>query len=270
VENHIKNECSDSKVDCPYKSYGCDDEIRRRELNEHFKKKAEDHNVLVLHFLDSFQTNYTARLNQLEGGIKMINEKLERFDDDYEPVKKGKRRLISNANANSNLIIEEDIPTPSRKGKVAHVGNGHSDKHSSEKKHSGEKKEKDEINDYALLYETTKPVEVSLDKTNSVFDTKQISKGLSVNGNRLFCNSVQKNVHMFAFVDRKPATSMKWKVTIHNLGNWIAIGMCDKDKVMKNDLKFNSNAGSGHGTFVFTSNGFTFNAKNLKEKQAKY
>ena len=255
IDKHLKSECSSCSVECPYANYGCESILKRREISDHHRKNTETHNLLVLKFLESFEKNYVTRLNAIEKNIKDINDKIsllqdEKEDHEFEERKK-RKRLVSQSNPKIEGELDNNIRNKSltNREKTSQREIEHVDLISEGQIHNF--KEKEGKNYY----------KIALKQEKTIFDTKNISRGLIIKGNKIICSSSTRNSHLYAFIDQKLDNDFSWQVTINNFTNWMALGVCDKDKVIKNDFKFvGDSPGFDHACFLLTSNSFLWNA----------
>ena len=59
---------------------------------------------------------------------------------------------------------------------------------------------------------------------------------------------------------------VKWKTIVYPKSNWVGVGLCDKNQVILNDMKFFSPyPGYKNGTFCISTNGYSWNSNNFKE-----
>jgi len=103
---------------------------------------------------------------------------------------------------------------------------------------------------------------------------KYISEGLDVNENKVIDNSIIKPIpyHKFVFVRLNLAeTNEEWKFQIDLKSNWISVGVCIKELVVKNNYRFTNSISDPkfpHSFFGVSSNGFTWN-KNVPSENNK-
>lgn len=110
----------------------------------------------------------------------------------------------------------------------------------------------------------------------TIFDEKNISKGIQVSGNIAKClDYPPPSKHQFLFVDVDPSlmegdVTFTWGVSLHMNSNWLGFGLCDKEQVLKNHMSFplEEKNLTNHGLFIFTLDGYKWNA-NLKFHEKK-
>jgi hypothetical protein len=252
IDKHLKQECNNTNVDCQYNKYGCDTIVRRKDLNEHYRTASESHNLLVLKFLDDFQKKNKERVEKLQITIDELSGKIFHLDDkvcsiENEVSLKKKRRLVQNVN-----LIEEN-------SNVKNYPNIESEKIDNQKEidyllNDSPKERNSESNDFFDI-ETT--------KCSQIFDVVNISPDVEIKGSRVICKTEIKNKHHFILFNKKVQGNYEWIVKIVKCNQWISIGLCDKNQVLKNNLQFIGV--KSHGCFILTSNSFTWNARNELE-----
>jgi hypothetical protein len=96
------------------------------------------------------------------------------------------------------------------------------------------------------------------------FDKNIISKDLKVDSNNIICLSQSKNVHKFAFTQSiLNNRNFMWSVKINKKKNWIGIGVCNKDVVVRNNLTFNLKGPAfENGCFIISTNKYSWNSNN--------
>ncbi len=102
-----------------------------------------------------------------------------------------------------------------------------------------------------------KPVEIKFE-----FDYINISDGLTIFGNQVKALNNTKIIHKFVLgkaVLNK--TEKEWKVKINKYVKFLGLGICIKETVVKNELKFFnfSDPKFRHGCYLVSLNGFSWN-----------
>jgi hypothetical protein len=92
---------------------------------------------------------------------------------------------------------------------------------------------------------------------------------------KVTCLNCSKNDHKFVFVsglDFKNNLTTNWKITILEYSDkWLAFGMCQKEKIKKNEYKFSASwPPYDHGNYMLTSKGYTFNCSVKEENNIHY
>jgi len=106
---------------------------------------------------------------------------------------------------------------------------------------------------------------------------KYISEGLEVSDNKVTDKSIIKPIpyHKFAFIRLNLSEADEsWKIQLDTKSNWISVGVCIKELVVKNNYKFTNSLSDPKfplSFFGLSSNGFTWNknvpAENSKKKE---
>jgi len=252
LDKHIKLSCPNTEVTCIYSSYGCCFQCPKRLLDDHYCKNTGIHNLLVLTFLESYQQKFVDKIFNLEENVRDLNEKLERFLSRSQETLINKKR-IPEVNSNKHQIdlrdsdTEEEFPSLEKKTDKY-------DKIYQLKQEEGE------------LRENVSP-KASISKNTFNWDEDLTSSEIKISGNRIKCIFTKRNKHLFAFIDNTVnSRTIKWKISFHKVALWIAVGLCEKEKVIENDFIFsNYQRGFNHSCFVFSSNSYTWNANNPEE-----
>jgi len=258
IDKHLKQECNNTNVDCQYNKYGCDTIVRRKDLNEHYRKASEIHNLLVIKFLDDFQKKNGERLEKLQITIDELSGKIFHLDDKIFSIEKEvslnkkRKRLVQNVN-----LIEENSNLEKYPNKI-------------ESEKINNQKEIDYLlNDspYERNSESNDFIDIETAKYSNIFDVVNISPDVKIKGSRVICKTKMKNKNHFVLFNKELQGNYEWIIKIVKCNQWISIGLCDKNQVLKNNLQFIG--GKGHGCFILTSNSYTWNARNKSENNIK-
>jgi len=246
--------CPNTEVTCLYSSYGCTFKCPKKLLDDHYCKNTGIHNLLVLTFLESYQEKFVDKIFNLEENVRELNEKLERFLNRNEEMFINKKRT-TDVNSKNNQIDLRDSDTEERFSSR--------EKNSDKSKYDNIYQFKQEVGE---ITEIESP-RASICKNTFNWDKNLTSSEIKISGNRLKCIFTKKNKHLFAFIDNiVNSKTIRWKVSFHKVALWIAVGLCDKEKVIENDFIFsNYQRGFNHACFVFSSNSYTWNANNPEE-----
>lgn len=297
LENHKKNSCYLSNIECIYSSYGCQIKTQRKNIEEHYSINMENHNLLVLKFLESFQKNFIGKIHNLEENVNGLNIKLASFleNETDQNVTRKRRRLISNSEKEQNdneetseihekSSIQAKIP---RKSSPTSNQNNQSSSSQLKEKEINLSQEPVDLEENQHINSAIKNNNIitedknlrekrknsnEMEKDSFNFDKVNTSSEITILGNKLKCTFTKKNQHLFAFIDNKiNSRNISWKVTINRLALWIAIGVCEKHKVISNGFKFVNklNKDFNHSCFLISSNSYTWNANNLEENNKK-
>lgn len=254
LEQHIKISCPNTEVTCVYSSYGCNFSCSKKSIEDHYCKNTELHNLLVLKFLETFQRSFVGKIQNLEENVRELSNKLEELINENQEKFINKKRSFK---INSNFKERIDL-TQTEQYLINNNNNSHNIKSAYENNKKEELKQelknKDSIN--------TLPYNYRFD-----WDKQNTSSQINIIGNKLKCIFTKKNKHLFAFIDNTiNFKTISWKVNFHKIALWIAIGVCDKEKVIGNQFIFSSKEKDfNHGCFVLSSNSYTWNANNPEE-----
>lgn len=108
------------------------------------------------------------------------------------------------------------------------------------------------------------------EKETSIYDRNNLNGQIVITGSVAKFISGKKAQHKFLFgsqnINVTGTSPTTWTVKLLSNSKWIAIGLCDKKKVYSNNGHFMSNSlDFNHGSFVISSNGYTWNCQNSEE-----
>jgi hypothetical protein len=293
IEIHLAGHCIYSNIDCPYKEYGCQTKLIRKDLNEYMTSNMNKHNLLVLIWLSNFQQNilentvsFKETLSSLETKVKKIEENLASFDvlNKTEYVYKDDESSCSNEvvqkKTNKKSIYTSKLNTQEEKKDLVNV----SEKFTNKKRMRVRDTNKNTKSSFMELSEDEKKISSGSSscsplysvigytadgkrKKEHVFDVINISKGIEVLHTRATCLPQNKNEHRFVFANLiLNEKDTEWRIIINAASPWIALGMCIKDQVISNRFRFISNSPNfNHSFFGVSSNGYLWNANNQTE-----
>ena len=273
--NHIKNQCENAEISCYYNKYGCEIVLIKRNIEEHLKSHSENHNLLILKFLGDFYKEYQEKMSFLENTFIDIKEKINSSkiqnkerksneeEDDSRIKNKRKRNLdtdIENDRSNETKDTNNTVKPNSIRETRNIINNCYINKIVNNSKEADEEKNDKEYEE----------VNLSSNQEDIIwnFNNQEISNGLMVEKNKVISNSTTKNIHLFSFINTqlKGDSIYKWRVNILKYSTWIAFGVCDKAKVIKNNFIFTSTQQTfNNGCFLLSSNFYSWNCNNLSE-----
>lgn len=272
---HIEKDCNNTKIICVFEYLGCKQMMLKKELNYHLQNDGNKHLLLFLQDIKSFADGIENQFDKLISAriensriINYIKEKVvEKIDDMrfdlYRPTyynlpigesSSGQETLITKKRSRSD--DEESQKAQNFSGTVAQnllfVDNVLS-KTSSESE------------------ENTNIPRLTQKKNIKYFFLDFLPDDVIVNGSFIRCQSNPKKEHIYVFGTMEILSSnrnsiVKWKTIVYPKSNWVGVGLCDKNQVILNDMKFFSPyPGYKNGTFCISTNGYSWNSNNFKE-----
>ena len=253
IDEHIKNECPNTKVKCPYYEVGCKSMYAKKDVDLHSKENYTSH-------LSYMFVNFSKKNSELESKIDQINKTITALQEENSKVLNKKRQRFPNeddedVNQENNINNNNNnYETPTKKRKVLDDIDIPFLKNCKNNNH------------HLTLSPIRKtPLEMERDiKNHSFFDLERLPHGIRVNDKRVANIISLKDEHKFIFVNHKLSltTTTSWKVCFIKQPQWVFVGLCDKEKVIENNMKFfSSTSNFNHGCFGFSTNYFMWNAK---------
>lgn len=234
--------------DCIFIKFGCHIKINKLLITEHNSEYSYQHNQMLIIFLSDFHTTVLSRLTFLEENLKdfMTNHKFPNKEHIQSTSSNFDCNIFPNRNSSeSSLDDSNDI------NKL--------------------------INNKRIRYETenfTNEKEIKgleWGVKSSFFDKENKSKGVIFFKNTVKYETKLKNQHAFAFLNIELDRKQTWKVKINKISYWIAIGVCQRTHVIKNNFLFSSNSDLlfNHSCFLLSSNSFIWNCQNNFENNKR-
>ena len=87
MENHIKNNCDNTLLKCPYEKFGCVAELMKKDLSTHLMETSDEHNFAILTFQEKFQHEVIETISKVKSSSDLLNEKINQISkkmDEYE------------------------------------------------------------------------------------------------------------------------------------------------------------------------------------------
>ena len=263
IDNHIKNSCDCTLVDCTYKKYGCLDKYKKKDFDKKMKEDCSKHLLLITSIIDRIErkmnnnrNNYFEDNEEYNFDFEHLNRKRGREKEKEVDLNKNKNKeneieiqhnniLLSNINNNINNINNN----------INNMNNINNNIHISNEK----------------LLQTTQRKNI----TNIIyFDMKNINPNIKIEDNTAKYNVSNVSEHVFLFVnpifdiDSSNKNTILWTIKLLNLSKWIAFGLCDKEKVKLNKGKFclsSKNEQFNNGAYLVSNNGYSWNCNNMNE-----
>lgn len=303
LKKHIGDKCLFTVVPCPFEDLGCGIKVIKKELNKHLETQILMHNINLFEIVrkigkdykDMFDSFHT-RLLKLEtpGLCKPGPGQNQMYQSNQAQIQGGLfKQQISNSITQSQpmqlIQINNQITQPTVLRKNTHSPNIINLKPNTPNNQNNTKEEdktsiiSSKSNPKTIKSkEENEPVSKPLssksdedsnhpNKTTIFYDIKHVSHGICINVNTARCLINNKNEHRYLFLnysimENSKASIHEWKIVVNPASCWIGMGVCNKEAVLKNQLKFfSSQPGFNHNTFCISTNGFLWNCANNAE-----
>ena len=242
IENHINSICPKQKASCPFSKYGCGFTDKTRELVSKHLDQERGHALVVIEYLNLMKSELGKKQEDLEKRIEAIEKGLSE----------------SNSNLASKVHTEELVAIKSvnveiKKEKGFFLG----------KKRNSE----EDFLEYDKIKFDNEDIPMSKDNVNIVDNSFIKESDFIIQGGQIKCisNNIQ---HKFVFLNLALHTNKKtsWSIKIISKIQWLAIGVCDKEQVIKNKLTFEPlDTEHNHGCFLISSMGSVWNCNKRNE-----
>ena len=276
-EDHLST-CVMTEVDCPFNKYGCEERVLKRDLKNHLKDTSENHLILVLEFSNKNIELLNNRIRALEEFDNEQKSKIKELEQNYKKQKLDSMKniyiSIEKANQNPNLLARKQNRLEDKEKVIKEIKNS---KKEEEKKNDNEKKMDDEkkIDDEQIIKRDKNKNQPSLSPANPqeiknykfFFDLNTLHEDLKIDNNKIIAlNNSKKNGHRFVFADiNVSSVEFSWKIIIKKVSKWLGFGLCQKEKVIRNNYLFYNGNEFDHGLFCYSSNGYSWNSNIFEE-----
>lgn len=273
IETHTVETCLDTVIPCPYSEYGCMTTITKRNLGKYLSNNSERHNLTMLTWIKESNEKH-------EKKFKMIEEFLaDKYATSiFKEAKKNGSAFTSGTTTPLNLEFNQmtcqDKTFSGKKRQrvemtetVVVIEN-----HKSEKIDTMEIVQEESTCEIVNFSPNPSPVTKCkieiVKKKDILFDAANTNKGVKVNANKAICLSNIRSEHRFALTNFQLNNQKvtEWKAIINSTSNWVAVGVCNKELVINNKLRFVGQENNySHGVFGISTNGYSWNANNSLE-----
>ena len=309
MDNHIKNFCENSVVDCKFKEFGCMDKFKKREMNVKMESGCYMHLNLIADYLIQMSKQLkenNEKMNKFQLEIDNLNHKFEILKNNEENNSNisnlvDNNNISNNNNYNNNLNNNNNNINNNKNNNAIHNntinlnnniinnnnGNNNHNINQINKNILHYQKIKDPLQNKKLIIEIRndsilnkkREREKSEVKINeNIFDTNKMNQLITIKGNKASYNASYADSHVYLFsspeydIDIRDNKIRTWKVNLLNKSKWIAFGLCDKTLVLSNNQLFCTNLKDIHfnnGSYLISSNGFSWNCNNKLENNKK-
>ena len=276
IDNHIKNFCDCTLVDCSYKKYGCSDRYKKKEFDKKMKDDCAKHLLLITGIIDRIEKSV---INKKNNNLDVSEE----FNFDFEHLKRKRVREKENEidlnkdndndkemeidnnlifskkinNTNNNTINNSFNKNNNNNNINININNKNNNNNLNGKNninnnilnnnnHNIHNNNNININDNNININNEKIIKTPTKNNNEIiyFDMKNINPNIKIDDNVARFNTSNVSEHVFLFVnpifdiDSSNKNTILWTIKLLNLSKWIAFGLCDKEKVKLNKGKF--------------------------------
>lgn len=282
MQKHIEEECLNAEIQCAFENYGCTKckGILRKEQNEKMNSLITNHFLLMLDLFNKQQE----RIKELENQLKLFTNK-----SNIEDIPQNKKNLVKNSstildnkininNKNNNTVFISNSIQPSFPQTFSSINNhvGNNNAHVSVPLVCDDNKAQLKQKNAFLSRKQNRNIDDDNQKLES-FDIPNDSNLFFFTNNIVTYFNEKETKHHFHFFPKEIDINSEQDVFIITLKlltetAWIAFGLCDKQQVFLNKNKFvptNRNINGNHGSFLLSSNNYSWNCKETKENNCK-
>lgn len=294
MDNHILNNCLYSEVACPYTKYGCQDtKILKKDFDEKMKKDIDKHMLLAVECIEEMKVKYenlekeVQQLKNPETYLQLL------LDSQKGQEKQSLSNLLLNKGPNNknhqiDLTAKTHLSLVKPEKDISFIKKrNRTDSEEVEEKEMNQMKSKDKIKEKenTKVRDSEYPIitsQVNVDRSISsssshskkdFFDKQNLKKTIVVTGKIARYISTEKPEHTYLFVNKsidvKNCSDLKtWKIKFLTNSLWLGVGVCDKKKVISNNMKFISpkrDQADFHGSYLISSNGYSWNCNEPEE-----
>ena len=231
-DEHIKNDCLCTSIECCFKKYGCSDQYMKKEFDAKMEKDSHKHLLMFSKIIDEL----TNKINEMENIQKsnQLNHKRYRYYNHkkhYKYNNKGERnekKIRNNNNFNININkIDNNFQT---------------------------KNKKEEYFDMENLSQ-----DISIRYNIATFNSSITKEHIFLFANKKYD------------IDLYHKDIVIWEIKLKTNTKWIGFGICDKEKVLLNHSKFCivGKPEFNNGCYLISSNGISWNCNNPHENNVK-
>ena len=279
LEEHVKNDCGNTILTCPFGYFKCNTVLLKRDLQKHLSDEVHNHLKLCMERMQEIDH----QIHQMDGHIGQIdgalNAKIEDIKKDNEnikkqiaiippPVLKKEYLVISKSNEDEISFIGQKRKDPQEDFVVEHNKESLLSICPIEKKRMSDGLSiTNNINGLTILNKPNQGIKNI--KRNEVFDTKFISPFIELSNNRAKLHERAKSQYSYLFSNYnincvnnyENSYFIKWSVTLLSETKWIGCGLCSKNEVINNNFSFQPAVKPDgiKGVFIICSNGYGFN-----------
>ena len=273
IDNHIKNFCDCTLINCSFKHLGCVDKYKKKDFDNKMKEDCSKHLLLVTQKLLDMEQKILNEFENIKKNFKRKNNIKNNHKDNEDNYYYNYNIDIDPFNSNQISDYEEDYNNLHKKRK----------RQNQEEYKNYRKQSKNEEKDFQtdINKNTQNIINKNLEedwKKKVFFDMKNLNNNIKIDNNYAkFCAQTVTE-HVFLFINPiydinyKEKNIIKWSIKLNNLSKWIAFGICDKEKVLINKGKFclsSKNETFNNGSYLISNNGYSWNCNNSNENNKK-
>ena len=255
VTEHIDKDCKNTLLKCPFDDYGCQHgEIPRKEMEEKQKEDAGIHLQLMVPIIQRLQKE----LFEVKETLKKLKPSTYEYPLQTQ-VKEPRKESFTPATAST-------IATGSLQGKrsrspISQLDNDFELNINTPLKNDHQKMTSQiSLQPMPIVTSSSQP-----QQQQRVFDSLNMSNFICVDGNIARYHCTAKPEHRFLFAQtsfdvNSYSGKYSFSVKFHNTSVWIGVGLCDKEQVIANKMKFASPIRNfNHGCYIISSNAYSWN-----------
>jgi len=253
LENHLKLFCDNILMSCEFEIVGCNQKFLKKNEKNHITNFIETHNKLFSKFLCDTKKMVEYKLNSYNSTLEEIKEKVLYLDQQNQKLKEVEEKETCENEENKNFLNRKQKREIHAKKKQSTI-----DPNIRVAEYIPSKIQEEEKISTGIF---------ELIKKENFLITNGVKIKKEHNGNIYMAavsNYSVAHPHEFLILDDKlntPSKSFKCRFELkkQNLKNWIAIGVCIKEILVKNDLKIKNNfEEADHGYFGISTDGVLF------------
>lgn len=115
IEEHFQNECVNTLFPCLYQEFGCEEKILKSGIEEHLKNAFDEHNNMLIAFMNKFYKQFYERTQEIEEIEKETENKIKKVNIMIEKIKKVNNVQISDNNV---LIYDKMLGNKLQRKKI--------------------------------------------------------------------------------------------------------------------------------------------------------
>jgi len=88
MKKHFDNVCDNTKLNCPYAKYGCQDHYERKAQSDHLQMNYDKHNLLTIQYFEKFQEEVLTMINRTKKNGEEIKERMNQNEKKLSDLSK--------------------------------------------------------------------------------------------------------------------------------------------------------------------------------------
>lgn len=266
VDHHISNSCKMTPINCPFIKYGCNDKpILRKEIISGVHHDSIKHMDLVFTKINTLQSSLFSLAKEVQSirseFLVNLKNQLNALKSDEKPTPNcfpKENDLLVHKRNRSPLEIKMQTKEASKQNETIDLVKKSPLGFIPSLNNNGKQYQQGPFQIDQNIYD-------KINKSNKIYISGPIARYIST-------GQVE---HVFVFGSRGINCAFdkgifSWNITILTNPKWIAIGLCDKEEVLNNKMKFIMvNPKNKHGSFLVSSNQYSWNCLSEQENNMK-